>query len=111
ATAYKPSVFCGKIALARLRYGGYLKVQLPPGKYSFRSSDDRALELRLDPGQEAYVEMQIIFHGLAVKGHLRQVSNSEGADDLVSLHELSGKDVSTISDAQLPDLQAMPDTK
>src|SRR2546430_8560731 len=54
ATAYKPSVFCGKIALARLSYGGYMKIQLPPGKYSLGSSDDQVLELHLEEGQEVY---------------------------------------------------------
>ena len=105
----KPSVFCGRIALARLPNGGYLKVPLPPGKYFFRSNDDQVLELRLDEGQDVYVEMQMSIRGLTLKGHLRQVSNSEGGDELAILHELSGKDVATISDAPLSDLQATPD--
>jgi hypothetical protein len=109
ATAYRPSVYCGKIAVARLSYGAYLKIQLPPGKYSFRSSDDQAIELHLEEGQKAYVQMQMVFHGLSTKGHLKQVSNSEGEDEVASLHELSGKDVATISSAQLADLLAVPE--
>ncbi len=35
ATAYKPSAYCGNIALARLSYGAYLKVQLPPENTRF----------------------------------------------------------------------------
>jgi hypothetical protein len=102
-------VYCGKIALARLPSGGYLKIQLPPGKYSFRSNDDQVLEFHLEEGQEVYVQMQIVAHGLSVKGHLTQVSSSEGEDEIVSLHELSSKDIATASDAQLTDLQAMPE--
>lgn len=111
ASAYKPSVYCGKIALARLPSGGYLKIQLPRGKYSFRSNDDQAVELQFEEGQEIYVQMQVVTHGLGAKGHLTQVSSSEGEDEIVSLHELSGKDVATVSDANLADLQAMPEKK
>lgn len=111
ASAYKPSVYCGKIALARLPSGGYLKIQLPRGEYSFRSNDDQAVELHLEEGQDVYVQMQIVTHGLSAKGHLAQVSNSEGEDEIVSLHELSGKDVATVSDANLADLQTMPEKK
>jgi hypothetical protein len=110
-SGYKPSVYCGKIALARLPSGGYLKIQLPRGKYSFRSNDDQAVELQLEDGQEIYVQMQIVTHGLGAKGHLTQVSSSEGEDEIASLSELSGKDVAKVSDANLADLQAMPEKK
>ena len=111
ASAYKPSVYCGKIALARLPSGGYLKIQLPPGKYSLRSNDEQAVELQLEEGQEVYVEMEIVTHGLSVKGHLKKVSNSEGEDEIASLHKLSGKEVATVSGAQVADLQAVPEKK
>jgi len=111
ASAYKPSVYCGKIALARLPSGGYLKIQLPRGKYSLRSNDEQTVELQLGEGQEAYVEMEIVTHGFHVNGHLKQVSNSEGQDEIASLHELSGKDVATVSDAQVADLQAVLEKK
>jgi hypothetical protein len=111
ASAYKPSVYCGKIALARLPSGGYLKIQLPQGKYSFRSNDDQAVELQLEDGQEIYVQMQIVTHGLSAKGHLTQVSSSEGEDEIASLSELSGKDVAKVSDANLADLQTTPEKK
>jgi hypothetical protein len=110
-SANKPSVYCGKIALARLPSGGYVKIQLPPGKYSLRSNDEQAIELQLEEGQEVYLGMQMVTHGLSIKGHLSQVSNSEGEDEIAGLHELSGKDVATISGAQLADLQAMPEKK
>ena len=109
--AYKPSVYCGQIALARLPHDGYFKIQLPPGKYFFRSNDDQLLELHLEEGQEVYLQMQMIIHGFSVKGHLKQVSNSDGEDELVGFHELSGKDVAAVSDANLADLQAMPEKK
>jgi hypothetical protein len=110
-SGYKPSVYCGKIALARLPQDGYFKMQLPPGKYFFRSNDEQLLELHLEEGQDVYVQMQIIAHGFSVKGHLKQVSSSEGEDELVGFHELSGKDVITLADANLGDLQATPEKK
>lgn len=109
--AYRPSVYCGKIALARLPQDGYFKIQLSPGKYFFRSNDEQLLELHLEEGQDVYVQMQIIAHGFSVKGHLKQVSSSEGEDELVGFHELSGKDVITLADANLGDLQATPEKK
>jgi len=111
ASAYKPSVYCGKIALARLPNGGYLKIQLPPGKYSLRSNDEQAVELQLGEGQEVYVQMEIVTHGFHVNGHLTQVSSSEGEDEIARLHELSGKDVATVSSAQVADLQAVLEKK
>jgi hypothetical protein len=111
ARGNKPSVYCGKIALARLPNGGYLKIQLPPGKYSLRSNDEQAVELQLDEGQEVYVQMEIVTHGLSAKGHLKKISKSEGEDEIASLHELSGKDVAKASDAALADVQAMPEKK
>ena len=110
-SAYKPSVYCGRIALARLPRGGYLKIQLPRGKYSLRSNDEQAVELQLEEGQEVYVQLQIVTHGFHVNGHLTQVSNSEGEDEIASLHELSSKDVAKISDAAQADLQAIPEKK
>lgn len=110
-SANKPSVYCGKIALARLPSGGYVKIQLPPGKYSLRSNDEQAVELQLEEGQEVYVRMQMVTHGLSMKGHLNRVSNSEGEDGLEGLRELSGKDVVTVSDAAIADLQAAPEKK
>ena len=88
-----------------------MKIQLPPGKYSLGSSDDQVLELHLEEGQEVYAQMQIIAHGFSVKGHLVQVSNSEGEDELVGLRELSANDVVKVSDAALADLQAIPEKK
>jgi hypothetical protein len=104
-------VYCGKIALARLPYNGYVKIQLPPGKYSFMSNDDQVVELRLEEGQEAYLQMDIVTHGLKVKGHLTQVSSSNGKEELASLYELNSNDVAKVSDAALADLQAMPEKK
>ena len=111
ATAYKPSVYCGKIALARLPSADFFKIQLPPGKYSLRSNDGQVVELQLEEGQEAYLQMQMITRGLSMKGHLWRVSNSEGEDEIVGLHELSAKEVAKVSDGALADLQTMPEKK
>ncbi len=111
ATAYKPSAYCGKIALARLPNGGYLKIQLPPGRYFFRSNDEQVVELHLEEGQDVYLQMQMISHGLSMKGHLTQVSSSDGEYEVASLYELDGKDVATVSDANLAALQAMAEKK
>jgi hypothetical protein len=111
AFGYQPSVYCGKMALARLSIDHYVKIQLPPGKYSFRSNDDQLVELNLEAGQEAYVQMQLIFRGFSMKGHLTQVSNSEGLDELSGLSELSSNDFTKASDARLADLQAKPEKK
>jgi hypothetical protein len=104
-------VYCGKMALARLSIDHYVKIQLPPGKYSFRSNDDQLVELNLEAGQEAYVQMQLIFRGFSMKGHLTQVSNSEGLDELSGLSELSSNDFTKASDARLAGLQAKPEKK
>jgi hypothetical protein len=112
AIAFKPPVYCGKIALAKLPNNRYLKIQLPPGSYSFRSSDDQVVEVPLEEGQEVYLQMQMVTHGFSgMKGHLTQVSSSEGVDELAGLRELSSNDVAKVSDAALADLRALPEKK
>ena len=48
-------VYCGKVTLAKLPHSAYLKIQLPPGKYFFRSNDEQVVEVRLEAGQEFYL--------------------------------------------------------
>jgi hypothetical protein len=55
--------------------------------------------------------MEIVTHGISVKGHLTRVPRSEGEDEIASLHELSGKEVATIFSAQVADLQAVLEKK
>jgi len=106
-----PSLYCGKIALTQLWNGRYLRVQLPPGKYSFESSDNKVLELRLEEGQEVYVQMQMLPKGLSMKGHMTQVSSGEGEDEVAQLREMNAKEVIKVSDVSLADLQAIPEKK
>lgn len=107
-TAYRPSVYCGKVQLARLGGASYFKIQLPPGKYSFRSNDDQAVELNLLEGQEAFLEMQIVTHGFSVRGHLIQVSNSDGEDNMAGLRQLADEKVTKITEENKTELQALP---
>jgi hypothetical protein len=111
ALAFQPSVYCGRTDLARLPGNYYLKIRLPPGKYSFRSSDDQTVQLQLEEGQEVYLQMEMVTHGLKMKGHLTRVSSEEGIDELAWLHELSSNDFAKASDAALADLQAVPEKK
>jgi hypothetical protein len=37
-----------------------MQIQLPPGKYFFRSSDEHVVEVRLEEGQELYLQMQLV---------------------------------------------------
>jgi hypothetical protein len=110
-TAYRPSVYCGSVALARLPDGSYLKIQLRPGNYFFQSNDNQVLELNLQEGQEIYLQMQMLTHGLSMKGHLVQVANSDGEDEITGLRQLSEKDVVKASEANLAEFQAHPEVK
>jgi hypothetical protein len=106
-----PSLYCGKVALTRLSNGRYLRVQLPPGKYSFQSNDNHSVELRLEAGQEIYIQMQMAPHGLGMNGHLVQVSGGDGEDEMAHLSEMNAKDVTKVSGVSLADLQAMEEKK
>ena len=106
-----PSLYCGRVALTHLWNGRYLKVQLPPGRYSFESSDNQALELHLEEGQEVYVQMQMLAKGLGMKGHMAQVSSGEGEDEVAALREMNAKEVIKVSDVSLADLQAIPEKR
>lgn len=108
---YSPSVYCGKIALARLSHDHYLRIQLPPGKYSFSSNDKQIVELQLEDGQEIYLQVQMVTHRLTAQGHMERVGNEEGEDEIARLHQLGDKDLTKVSDANLADLQAVPDVK
>jgi hypothetical protein len=107
------SVYCGKVALAKLRPSSYLKIQLPPGKYFFRADDEQIVEVRLEEGQEVYLHMQIVAlkGGTKFKGHLVQVDNEDGEEEVANLNELRDKDVRRVSDADLAELKAAPEVK
>jgi hypothetical protein len=105
-------VYCGKVALAKLPHSAYLKTQLPPGKYFFRSSDKQVVEVRLEEGQEFYLQMQlVVVRKGGFKGHLVPVDNADGEDEVATLNELRDKDVRKVSDADLAELKAAPEVK
>src|SRR6266478_7125239 len=105
-------VYCGKVALAKLPHSAYLKIQLPPGKYFFRSSDKQVVEVRLEEGQEFYLQMQlVVVRKGGFKGHLVRVDNADGEEEVANLNELRDKDVRKVSDADLAELKAAPEVK
>ena len=111
-TRFQLPVYCGKVALAKLPHSAYLKIQLPPGEYFFRSSDEHIVEVRLGEGQEFYLQMQLVaVHKGGFKGHLAQVDNADGEDEVANLNELRDKDVRKVSDADLAELKATPEVK
>ena len=106
-----PPVYCGKVDLAKLPRPGYLKIQLPPGKYFFRSSFEQVVEVRLEEGQELYLQMQLTVSKRGLQNRLEQVDNEDGEDEVATLHQLGDKEVTKVSDANLADLKAVPEGK
>lgn len=107
-TAYRPSVYCGKVTLARLPSSTYFKIQLPAGKYSFWSNDEQIVEVHLEEGQELYLQLQMVFHGFGAKGHLVEIASSDGEYEVGSLRRLEDKEVTKVSDTNLTEFQAGP---
>lgn len=104
--------YCGKVALAKLPHSTYLKIQLPPGRYFFRSSDKHVVEVGLEGGQEFYLQMQLVIARKGgFKGHLVQVDNADGEEEVANLNELRDKDVRKVSDADLAELKATPEAE
>lgn len=111
---YHPPVYCGRVELAKLSDSAYLKIQLPPGKYFFRSSDEQVVEVRLEEGQELYLGMALASSSnkRGMKGHLVQFDDGEEAEERIAhLDRLEDKKVTKVSDANLPELQAPPEVK
>jgi hypothetical protein len=108
-----PPVYCGKVELAKLPRPAYLKIQLPPGKYFFRSSFEQGVEVRLEEGQEFYLQMQLTVSKSkrGFQNRLVQVDNEDGEEKVGTLRQLGGKDVTKVSDANLAELQAPPELK
>ena len=111
ARAYAPTVYCGNVALTRLHQERYFRIQLPAGKYSFRSNDEQDLDLQLEEGQDIYIQMQIVIHGLSAKGHIEQIPSGEGEDEVAGLREADAKEVTRVSAENLAELQAVPRKK
>jgi hypothetical protein len=108
-----PPVYCGTVALAKLPRPAYLKIQLPPGKYFFRSSFEQGVQVGLEEGQELYLQMQLTI-SISKRGfqnRLVQVDNEVGEDKVGNLHQLGDKDVTKVSDANLAELKAAPEVK
>jgi hypothetical protein len=107
-----PPVYCGKVALAKLPRPAYLKIQLPPGTYFFRSSFEQGVEVRLEEGQELYLQMQLtVSKRGGFKNRLVQIDNENGEEKAATLHQLGDKDVTRVSDEDLAELQAVPEVK
>ena len=108
-----PPVYCGKVTLAKLPRPAYLKIQLPPGEYFFRSSFEQTVEVRLEEGQELYLQMQLTVSkgGFQKQNRLVQVNNEDGEAKVATLHQIGDKDVRRISDADLAELKAAPGAK
>jgi len=105
-------VYCGTVALAKLPHSAFLKIQLPPGKYFFRSSDGHVVEVSLEEGQEFYLQMQlVVVRKGGFKGHLVLANNADGEDEIANLNELRDKDVRKVSDADLAELKAIPEMR
>jgi hypothetical protein len=107
----RPPVYCGRVALAKLPRRAYLKIQLPPGKYFFSSSGEQGVEVRLEEGQELYLQMLLFVSKHDFRNRLIQVDNEDGEEEVATLHQLGGKDVRKISDADLAELRAVPEVK
>ena len=88
-----PPVYCGTVALAKLPRPAYLKIQLPPGKYFFRSSFEQGVEVSLEEGQELYLQMQLTVSKRGFINRLVRVDNEEGEEKVATLHQLDDKDV------------------
>ena len=107
-----PPVYCGKVALAKLPRPAYLRVQLPAGKYVFRSSDEQGVEVSLEEGQELYLQMHLVVPPKRHwKNRLVQVDNEDGEDRVATLHQLGDKDVKKVTDADLVELKAALEVK
>ena len=106
-----PPVYCGKVALAKLPRPAYLKIQLLSGKYFFSSSFEQGVEVRLEEGQELYLQMQLTVSKRGFKNRLVQVDNEDGEEKVATLHQLGEKDVAKVSDADLAELKAAPEVK
>lgn len=46
-----------------------------------------------------------------IKGHLVQVDNEDGEEGIAHLHRLADEKVAKVSDANLAELQAVPEVK
>jgi hypothetical protein len=107
-----PPVYCGKAALAKLPRPAYLKIQLPPGKYFFRSSFEQSVEVRLEEGQELFLQMQLtVSKRGGFKNRLSEVDKEDGEEKVAILHQLGDKDVRKVSDADLAALKATPEVE
>jgi hypothetical protein len=105
-------VYCGQVALAKLPRSAYMKIQLPQSKYFFRSEDEQVVEVRLEEGQELYLQMiQVVAPKRGLKGRLVQVDNEDGEEAIAHLRRLADKDVTRVSDANLAELKATPEVK
>jgi hypothetical protein len=105
------SAYCGKVALAKLPRSAYLKIQLPPGEYFFHSDDERVVEVRLEEGQQLYLQIIQIGTKHGVQGHVIQVDDEDGEEGIAHLRRLADKEVTKVSDANLAELKAVPEGK
>jgi hypothetical protein len=102
-------VYCGRVALAKLPSFTYLRIQLPPGKYFFRSEDERTVEVSLKAGEEVYLELLQRASNAGIKGFLYRVENEDGEEEIGHLKRLAEEKITKVSDANVAELNASPE--
>jgi hypothetical protein len=67
--------------------------------------------VRLEEGQELYLQMQLTVSKRGFTNRLVQVDNADGEEKAATLHQLGDKDVTKISKADIAELKAVPEVK
>jgi hypothetical protein len=81
AAEMKPSIFCDRVQMLRMRNGRFASVNLPPGEHTITSTlPGNGLILDLKAGETYYVRLAMTQPGLihASRGEISQVQDAEG---------------------------------
>ncbi len=79
----RPSIYLDGRDIARIQSGRWLKLAIPAGKHSFRSSDQQSLiELDAKPGEEYFIRIDMATGMWKAWGRLTLVAKEQGTAEL-----------------------------
>jgi Protein of unknown function (DUF2846) len=103
--ALEPSVYCDEIQLARMDNGRYFVAQLDPGVHTLRANDKQSgIELKLEPGGDYYVRIELVTGFWKGHGRLVSVPREQGSFEVRKLKPLASEKIKDPSRVSAPTL-------
>lgn len=89
-SALTPSVYCDEVQVARIQNGSYFRIEVPPGRHSFRSNDKQAgVDVELKAGEEYYLRVELVAGMMKGHGRIVLAQKEQGSFEVKKLRPMA----------------------